>query len=97
MASETIRVPEDGYEAVRNVAVKLDVPISEAAGLVLETGIEHFRLEDHLSLDPDLEKELTAALIQADSEAEIRDLDQELRRRQVDRNRERSDLTEPAQ
>lgn len=97
MASETIRVPEDGYEAVRDVAVKLNVPLSQAAGLVLETGMQHFRLEDHLSLDPDLEQELSAALLEADSEDEIRDVDRELRQRQVDRNRERSDLTEPAQ
>lgn len=97
MASKTVRIPEDAYEEVRDVAVKLDVPLSEATDLVLETGLQHFDLENHLSLDPDLEEERTAALLEADSEDEIGEMDKELCQRQVDRNRERSDLTEPAQ
>lgn len=97
MASKPVRLPEDTYEEIRDVAVKLNVPLSEATDLVLETGLQHFRLEDHLSLDPDLQQELSQALLEADSEDEIWDRDRKLRRQQVERNRERSDLTEPAQ
>ncbi|WP_217700669.1 hypothetical protein, partial [Edwardsiella tarda] len=77
----------------RDVAVKLNVPLSQAANLVLETGIEHLRLEQHLVLDSDLDQKRTEALLEADSDTEIIETEQELYQRQVDRNRERSDLS----
>jgi len=96
MGTKPVRVPEDTYETVRDVAVKLDVPLSEAANLVLETGLEHLNLEKHLVLDPDLDEKRTEAFLEADSDTEIFETERELYQRQVDRNRERSDLTEPA-
>jgi len=94
MATIPVRVPEDRYEELREVAAKLDIPLSQAADIVLETGIERMDLRQHLSLDPDLEKELGSALLQADTEEELHDISDELYLRQMDRNRERSELVE---
>jgi len=97
MASKPVRVPEETYEEVREIAVKLDMPLSRATEIVLENGLEHFRLREHLTLDPDLQEEMGQALFEAGSDTEMEDIDRQINQRQVERNRERSDLTEPAQ
>jgi len=97
MASKPVRVPEETYEKVREVAVKLDVPLSRATEIVLETGLDHFRLQEHLTLDPDLQDEMGQALFEAGSDTEMADIDRQITQRQIERNRERSELTEPAQ
>lgn len=97
MATKPVRVPDDTYEDVREIAAKLNLSLSQTTDLVLETGLQSFSLEKHLVLDPDLQRELTETLAEGDSEREIWELDEELHQRQIERNRERSELTERPQ
>jgi hypothetical protein len=93
MGSKPVRVPEEKYEAVRDVAAKLNVPLSEATGLALETGLENLNMENHLVLDADLAKKRRQILVDASSDMEIIGKENKLYQRQADRNWERSDLT----
>lgn len=94
MGTTPVRIPEEEYRELKRFAASLDVTMSEAASLALNEAdldrIAEERVRD--DLDPDLNRELTAALLQASSVTDLNGTDSELIRRQMDRNRERSDL-----
>lgn len=92
MGTTPVRIPDETYDEVRDVAVKLDVSLSEAAQILLEEGLDGFVLSKYLTLDPDLQQESVEAGMRADTDTEALAKMDELERRQMDRNRERSDL-----
>jgi hypothetical protein len=92
MPSTAVRVPDETYERLRETAIDLDVPISEAAQIVLESGFDHVNYQEHLELDPDLAQKQAQELVDCSSEPEGREIVQEYQERQRERNRGRSDL-----
>jgi hypothetical protein len=91
MATTPVRIPEDSYEELRETAIELDVSLSEAASIVLETGFRHLNTDEYIELDRDLNQEFQEAL-PFDSEQEALAKMDELQQRQRERNRERSEL-----
>lgn len=92
MASQTVRIPEDSYEQLRETAAELNVPLSEAAGIVLESGFSNLNTGDHIELDPDLNQEFQNGIPYDSEQAALSKLD-DLKQRQRERNRGRSDLS----
>jgi hypothetical protein len=94
MGTKPVRVPEDQYNRLRKTAAELDVSLSEAIEIVLESGYENLHLDDYLSLDPDLQAELrevyTDPELSTDTEI-LAEMD-EVYQRQRERNRGRSEL-----
>lgn len=92
MATTPVRIPEDSYQELRETAIELDVSLSEAASIVLETGFRYLNTDEYIDLDRDLNQEFQESL-PFESEQQALDKMDELQQRQRERNRERSELS----
>lgn len=72
--------------------MELDVSLSKAAQIVLERGFCDLNTGDYIQLDPDLNQEFQEAM-PFETDTGALDKLEELRQRQRERNRERSDLS----
>jgi hypothetical protein len=92
MGTKPVRVPEEQYSAIKQLADMLNVPMSRATQILIETGLDDLNVHDHLTLDSDLKQEYEEAMIEAQSGDEAYEALTEIHQRQVDRNRERSEI-----
>jgi hypothetical protein len=92
MGTKPVRVPEEQHGDIEQLAAILNVPMSRAAQILIETGLDNFSVDDHLTLDSDLKQEYEEAMIEAESGDEAYEAMTEIHQRQVDRNRERSEI-----
>ena len=57
MGTKPVRVPEEQYSAIKQLADMLNVPMSRATQILIETGLDDLNVHDHLTLDSDLKQE----------------------------------------
>lgn len=81
----------------------LNKPLSETASVLIETGFSNVDVSEHLDLDPDLRREREELFEETKNPdsgtdlADVYDKTQEVRERQIERNRGQSDWEPEAQ